>query len=157
MVIIAGESEAPSQSQRSIFDSHRCNYTKKTYRFWSVGLGRLRRIKIGGVFVKSHYVGTPQILLLLLLLLSDYMKITLLTDTKSPFTRVTCLEIFIDLFFLVFSSLLVSAVMFHASVSEQTPDTPVSLAICLVQRTNLGWQLRQKSNQIKSNHWFIVS
>ena len=32
---------------------------------------------------------------------------------------------------LVFSSLLVSAVMFHASVSEQTPDTPVSLALLL--------------------------
>ena len=30
--------------------------------------------------------------------------------------------------FFHFSSLLVSAVMFHASVSEQTPDTPVSLA-----------------------------
>ena len=26
----------------------------------------------------------------------------------------------------IFSSLLVSAVMFHATVSEQTPDTPVS-------------------------------
>ena len=32
---------------------------------------------------------------------------------------------------MVFSSLLVSAVMFHASVSEQTPDTPVSLALLL--------------------------
>ena len=29
-------------------------------------------------------------------------------------------------FSLHFSSLLVSAVMFHATVSEQTPDTPVS-------------------------------
>ena len=27
-VIIAGKSEAPSQSQRSIFDNHQCNYTK---------------------------------------------------------------------------------------------------------------------------------
>ena len=34
--------------------------------------------------------------------------------------------VIISIFFLNFSSLLVSAVMFHASVSEQTPDTPVS-------------------------------
>lgn len=68
--------------------------------------------------VKSHYVGTQQILLLLLLLL-EYVKITLLTDIMSPLASIL----------LVFSSLLVSAVMFHASVSEQTPDTPVSLAV----------------------------
>lgn len=84
-----------------------------------MGLNRLRRIKIGGFFfVNSHYVGTQQILLLLLLLL-EYVKITLLTDIMSPLASIL----------LVFSSLLVSAVMFHASVSEQTPDTPVSLAV----------------------------
>ena len=84
-----------------------------------MGLNRIRRIKIGGFFfVKSHYVGTQQILLLLLLLL-EYVKITLLTDIMSPLASIL----------LVFSSLLVSAVMFHASVSEQTPDTPVSLAV----------------------------
>ena len=37
-VIIAGYCEAPSQSQRSIFDNHQCNYTKTKYKHYNAGV-----------------------------------------------------------------------------------------------------------------------
>ena len=84
-----------------------------------MGLNRLRRIKIGGFCRKIALRKDPANLVIVVEFLLEYVKITLLTDIMSPLASIL----------LVFSSLLVSAVMFHASVSEQTPDTPVSLAV----------------------------
>ena len=98
-------------------------------RFWSVGLNRLRRIKIGGFFRKIALRRDPANLVVIVV---AFVRICEDHSTDRHYVAIFKGYLFGNIYWsvlLVFSSLLVSAVMFHASVSEQTPDTPVSLAV----------------------------
>ena len=121
-----------------------------------MGLNRLRRIKIGGFFRKIALRRDPANLVVIVV---AFVRICEDHSTDRHYVAIFKGYLFGNIYWsvlLVFSSLLVSAVMFHASVSEQTPDTPVSLAVWLIQSTNLGCQLSQKSYSTFMNTMKVI-
>jgi len=96
-----------------------------------VGLNHLRRIKIGGFFCK---IALRRDRATLVVIFVSFVRLYEDHSTDRHYVAICKGYLFGNIYWsvlLVFSSLLVSAVMFHASVSEQTPDTPVSLAVLL--------------------------
>ena len=94
-----------------------------------MGLNRLRRIKIGGFFFRKIALRRDPANLAIVV---AFVRICEDHSTDRHYVAIGKVYFFGNIYWsvlLVFSSLLVSAVMFHASVSEQTPDTPVSLAV----------------------------